>query len=334
MYTSCVSRNLRALQHVLSGQNTDVVQRWRSIVVHSRSAGAAQSEALSATDGGLSQHYSVVLQDKERLKQLLMEWHPHAVIFIPDFSPLELESSELSAAAASIVADAEAVSELCSDLNIWTLLLSSDQVFDGLAPPYAPNVTTHPVNAAGQLCTQLEVVVRRMQADAGILRIPVHTYWSPSNPVATLPAGSSPSDRCGDVLLQLLGEALSAARATAVPIDNSAIIYPTSVFDVASVCVGLLDRKLLHCGLYGTWHWSGKEGFTLHQLVTAVAEKLGWPKEQISRLQPAVSDTKTDRRLATVAIEVMGLQPPTNVQTPKGSQLLWDIARCFESDKC
>jgi hypothetical protein len=82
---------------------------------------------------------------------------------------------------------------------------------------------------------------------------------------------------------------------------------------VALVCRGLAERKLEHCGLYGTWHWSSPEQFTEYSLAKLIASVLNVPHDHLS---PSKESTSTfpvphDARLNCIALQVMGLGKST-----------------------
>ncbi len=92
-----------------------------------------------------------------------------------------------------------------------------------------------------------------------------------------------------------------------VTLDDWQIRYPTFAEDVAVVCRGLSERKLEHCGLYGTWHWSGTDKFTCYTLAVEIAKIMGKPHDHIQPNKTPSPTAPHDAQLNCIALSVMGL---------------------------
>lgn len=103
--------------------------------------------------------------------------------------------------------------------------------------------------------------------------------------------------------------AQNVVRGRGLALDDNRIIYPTYAEDVALVCVALAERKIQRCGLYGTWHWSGSEGFTRYKLAQAIAAHFH-KSCQITALQEG---NASNIQLNCIALEMMGMG---NEKTP------------------
>lgn len=182
------------------------------------------------------------------------------------------------------------LSALSREFNAWFLHISTDYVFDGKNPPYSTNSETNPLNEYGRLKLEAELVVWKNQHDAGVLRVPV-LY----GPVEYLDESSVTS------------LAKFVLERKPVEIDDWQLRYPTFVDDVAAVCLGLSERKLEHCGLYGTWHLSGSERFTKYQIAVEIAKLFNQPHDHISPKKQPNPKFPEDAQLNCVAIEMMGL---------------------------
>jgi len=190
------------------------------------------------------------------------------------------------------------LSKLSREYNAWFLYISTDYVFDGKNPPYSTNSETNPVNEYGRMKREAELAVWKNQHDAGVLRVPV-LY----GPVEYLEESAVTS------LAKFVKERKP------VEIDDLQFRYPTFVDDVASVCVGLSERKLEHCGLYGTWHLSGVEKFTKYEIALEIGKLFELPTDHISSKKEANPKIPQNAQLNCVAIELMGLRKKTSFST-------------------
>jgi len=186
------------------------------------------------------------------------------------------------------------LSKISSENGSWFIFISTDYVFDGKHPPYATNAETNPVNSYGKLKRDAELVVWKNQSDAGVLRVPV-LYGQVENLEES-------------AVTTLLKFVLDKKP---VEIDDWQARYPTLVDDVASVCLGLSERKLEHCGLYGTWHMAGPEKFTKYQIAVELAKIFELPHDHIVPTKIENPKVPHDAQLNCVALDVMGLRKKT-----------------------
>lgn len=92
------------------------------------------------------------------------------------------------------------------------------------------------------------------------------------------------------------------------------IIYPTLASDVAFVLRQLSERKVAHCGLYGTWHWSGSVGYTRYQLALKLAASLNISNPLIKPTNSiSQSQNPRDAALYCVALQVMNIGKNTSI---------------------
>jgi len=187
------------------------------------------------------------------------------------------------------------LSKICTELSAWFLFISTDYVFDGKNPPYATNSETNPLNAYGKMKREAEHIVWKNQHDAGVLRIPI-LY----GPVEYLEESA---------VTVLLKSVLS--KEPEVEVDNLNIRYPTFVDDVASACFGLSERKLEHCGLYGTWHLSGADKYTKYEMAVEIAKLFDLPHNHLKPVVLQNPKTPQNAQLNCIAIDVMGLRKKT-----------------------
>jgi len=187
------------------------------------------------------------------------------------------------------------LSKLCTELSAWFLFISTDYVFDGKNPPYATNAETNPLNTYGKMKREAELIIWKNQHDAGILRVPV-LY----GPVENL------EESAVTILLKSI-----LSKESEVQIDNLQIRYPTNVNDVTNACFGLAQRKLEHCGLYGTWHLCGPDKFTKYEMAIEIAKILELPYDHLKPSFVPNPKIPLNAQLNCIAIEVMGLRKKT-----------------------
>lgn len=187
------------------------------------------------------------------------------------------------------------LAQLCKKLQCWLLFVSSDYVFDGVAPPYTERAPTNPINEYGVQKRDAELVAREADWGCGVLRVPL-LYGA--------------VDHLDDSNVSHLVALLLERKP--VSFDNVQIRFPTFVDDVAHVMLKLSEQKLEHCGLSGVWHWSGNEGMTMYQLVLKMAHAL---RLDASHVSPSVTP-KTD-----------GVRRPHNCQLDVTTLALMGIAK-------
>ncbi|MDD5707994.1 MAG: SDR family oxidoreductase [Kiritimatiellae bacterium] len=169
--------------------------------------------------------------------------------------------------------------------GIWMLLLSTDYVFDGLAPPYAEDAATHPLNDYGISKRDAELALWAATSDAGVLRVPIlygeiNDYAESAVTAGIVPALLDPASR-------------------SVRCDAWATRFPTSTDDVAVTIRQMLAHRLHAADLRGTFHWSGNEPMTKYDMAVTMARILG----------------------RDPAILVADPRPPGGAVRPKNSQL-------------
>ncbi len=147
----------------------------------------------------------------------------------------------------------------------WLIHISTDYVFDGTNPPYAPEDAPNPLNAYGRSKLASEEAVRDYGADFCILRVPIlygHIESLDESPVTVIAAE------------------LLAGNST--QFDNWATRYPTHTADVAFVLRQMIDHKIANSRFAGLCHWSGSEPYTKFGMAQVFCDIMGIPKETIT----------------------------------------------------
>jgi dTDP-4-dehydrorhamnose reductase len=144
----------------------------------------------------------------------------------------------------------------------FMLLISTDYVFDGTEPPYKPNSEPRPLNLYGQTKWQAEQALWASGHNGGVLRVPV--LYGRTDDLA---------ESAVTVLVDAVRKA-AADGAEPVSVDAWAKRVPTLVDDVAIAVRQLCERRLRHCALSGTWHWSGPDVLTKYDMARIMADVL------------------------------------------------------------
>jgi len=251
--------------------------------------------AFSRSKDGDSHRRKCDITDVNQISAIVKEVKPDVIIHCvaerrPDKVDADLEKARLLN-----VTVTDNLSKISRENDSWIIFISTDYVFDGKHPPYAPNAETNPLNAYGKMKREAELVLWKNQSDAGIIRVPM-LYGQ----VESL------NESAVTILANLLLDK------TPVEVDNLQKRYPTLVDDVAHVCVGLSERKLEHCGLYGTWHMSNPERYTKYEMVTEIASMFGLSSDHIKPTQNENAKIPYNSELNCIALDVMGLRRKTS----------------------
>jgi len=143
--------------------------------------------------------------------------------------------------------------------NAWLIFISTDYVFDGVTPPYQPGALTNPLNCYGRSKRDGELAVWAETSDACVLRVPI-LYGT--------------VERLDESAVTSLVMQMRAAAGEPLAFDDWATRYPTLVDDVAVVLRQMIERRLAHADLRGTFHWSGAEPFTKFAMARIMAKLL------------------------------------------------------------
>jgi S-adenosylmethionine synthetase len=142
----------------------------------------------------------------------------------------------------------------------WLIYLSTDYVFDGVTPPYAPEAPTNPLNFYGRSKRDGELAVWAETADACVLRVPI-LYGE--------------VERLEESAVTDLARQIRVAHGAPLTIEDWATRYPTCVTDVAVVLRQMIQHRLQHPEFRGTFHWSGTEAFTKYTMARVIADSFG-----------------------------------------------------------
>ena len=223
----------------------------------------------------------VDLCDPAQVEGVLDEFKPTVVVHSAAERRPDVVENQGDKTKALNVSATQRLANLCNQRNIYLLYISTDYVFDGKDPPYAPNAPTNPLNAYGQSKLDGEQEVLKYPS-LGILRVPI-LY--------------GPIEYLGESAVTTLFSGVMDSSKPANMCDYQQR-YPTHVTNCGQVCVGLAGRYLsgpttsttTPGPAAGIWHYSGKELFTKYRMAVAMAEVFGMSKDH---LVPVKEPSKT-----------------------------------------
>ena len=176
----------------------------------------------------------------------------------------------------------------------WLVFLSTDYVFDGVTPPYAPTAPTNPLNLYGRSKRDGELAVWAATSDAAVLRVPL-LYGD--------------VERLDESVVTDIARQVKEAQGKPLTLEDWATRFPTLVDDVAAVLRQMIERRLAHPDFRGTFHWSGGESFTKFGMGRVIAKTLGAPAEALvpDPRPPAGAPRPRDCRLDCADLERLNI---------------------------
>jgi dTDP-4-dehydrorhamnose reductase len=203
------------------------------------------------------------LTDSVALRQLMQQVQPDAVIHTAALSSPNACQSEPDLSYRVNVAASWEMAELCAAAGIPCVFTSSEQVFDGLNPPYRETDPACPINLYGEHKLAAEVGMLERCPDVVICRMP-------------LMFGAAPT---ADSFIQPWIKALRTGRS--IDLFTDEIRNPVSGMDAAQgIFLALANVK-------GIIHLGGKERLSRYQIGQVLAEVLQLPTEHLNPCQQA-----------------------------------------------
>ncbi|KAN0131652.1 hypothetical protein V8E53_010494 [Lactarius tabidus] len=155
---------------------------------------------------------------------------------------------------------------LAKELSFTLVLISTDYVFDGTSPPYAPSAQTNPLNLYATSKRDAELAALDVRdARVAVLRVPILYGPAPSN-----------ADSAVNILLDVVRD----QSGKQYRMDHYQTRFPTNVLDVASFLVRLAQRPR-DARLPPVIHYSAEEPFTKYEICLVFARILGVPHAHI-----------------------------------------------------
>lgn len=172
---------------------------------------------------------------------------------------------------------------LAKSLGFTLVYISTDYVFDGKTPPYAPTAVTNPLQAYGKTKRDGELeVLKAGKDDASVVVLRVPVLYGPA---------AKNTDSAINILIDVVGD----QSGKTYKMDHWAQRYPTNVGDIANFLVRLSAYKEL-IPPSRILHYSGDERFTKYDICLKFAEILGLPHHHIIADDRPPSDVDATKR--------------------------------------
>ncbi len=244
------------------------------------------------------------LTEERSVALFFAHFRPDVVIHLAAERRPDIVDTDLERARAINVDATQIIARECAKRGVFLLLISTDYVFDGSAPPYFPNSPVHPLNEYGRMKLEAERVAETalsgiVRASGGrsvgaVLRIPI-LY----GPVGYLEESS------------VTEIALALKSTEPRNIEHWAHRYPAHVDDVSTAIMAIVEacmQRTAACGPFPRFLLSGKEAYTKYEMAKAMAAALGI---DASHIRPDPSPPKgaprpRDCRMDTSLLESLG----------------------------
>jgi len=185
------------------------------------------------------------------------------------------------------------LAEVAEEIGARILFMSTDYVFDGTAPPYAPDSETNPLNLYGKSKLDGERTILSLASHACVLRVPIlygEVEYLEETPITLI--------------------AKSLKKDVPQKIDNWAIRYPTHVDDVALAIRRIVKHWVEDPKLGGIYHWSAAEAYTKYDMARLMAPIIGADEDKIlaDDTPPPGAPRPKDSHLDTSRLESLGMR--------------------------
>jgi len=148
------------------------------------------------------------------------------------------------------------LAQLCKELNIWFVLVSTDYVFDGTKPPYKESAEVNPLNFYGQSKSAAEEIILAVSKLHSVIRVPV-LYGD--------------VEYLAESAITVIAEQIN--NSATCSLDHWAIRYPTHVEDIALTLADMIN-KLTPESRGGIFHLSADTAYTKYETALIFAQLL------------------------------------------------------------
>jgi len=202
------------------------------------------------------------LNDSTAVNQHIMQVHPHALIHTAAYTNVDRAEAEREVAFAVNAAVPALLADLCLELDIPMIHISTDYVFDGQKGPYAESDPCHPHGSYAESKYAGEKAVLDSGAKVIVVR-----------PNVMYGHGVDLKSSFVDWLVkELRGN-------NPVNIVDDQYNNPTYARRLSQVI-----RKLLERDAWGIWHFGSKEVISRYSFALKIADNFGLPSELINAI--------------------------------------------------
>ncbi|MCK5831837.1 MAG: dTDP-4-dehydrorhamnose reductase [Methylococcales bacterium] len=204
----------------------------------------------------------VEITDKESLKETLIQCAPHAVINASAYTAVDLAETEQDAAYLINATAVGNLAEVCADLSVHLVHVSTDFVFGGKnGVPYLPNEPYEPLGVYGESKAQGEKLMTQIMSDQSCI---IRTSW----------VYSSHGNNFVKTMLRLMAEKPELG------VISDQIGSPTYAKGLAKACFTAAVNKVT-----GIHHWSDAGVASWYDFAVAIQE-IGLSKKILDKAIP------------------------------------------------
>eukprot|EP00164_Ancoracysta_twista_P000753 GFYU01000990.1.p1 GENE.GFYU01000990.1~~GFYU01000990.1.p1 ORF type:complete len:301 (+),score=61.05 GFYU01000990.1:45-947(+) len=268
--------------------------------------------AFSRTGNGL---VKCDLTNADEVEKVLSELKPTCIIHCAAERRPDVVSKEADKTKAINVGATETLARLAEKLSSFLVYVSTDYVFDGSSPPYAPTDAPNPLNEYGVSKLDGEKTVMATSPNASVLRLPV-LYGE--------------VESLDESAVLVVAKQVLAGKPAAV--DNWGVRYPTHVEDVAVAILRLIqthgsDSSKVTGKIF---HFSNSEKLSKYEQAQIMGQVLQVPVDHLSADNnpppgaPRPKDTHLDATTLREAVAANGeLQHTPFLQALQGLLPRW-----------
>ncbi|KAI1794474.1 NAD(P)-binding protein [Ganoderma leucocontextum] len=224
------------------------------------------------------------LVDAEATEHIFTEFKPNWVIHCAAERRPDVAEKDPEATRKINVSVPESLARLSKKLKFKLVYISTDYVFDGTSPPYAPSAVPNPLNLYGITKRDGETAVLGVSgAQSIVLRVPVlYNILFFCIPDCTLIKenryGPAPNNK--DSAVNILLDVVADQSGKEYKMDHFATRFPTNVLDIADFLVRLTTLPPSPA-IPPILHYSAAEPFTKYEMCLIFAKILGVPHGHI-----------------------------------------------------
>lgn len=240
-------------------------------------------------------YYNIDISDFENFNDLIHQTQPDAIIHTAAITNVDLCETEQELCRKVNVDAVQNLANICDELNIHLIHLSTDFIFDGKAGPYDEEAEANPLSFYGHSKNDAEKAVFAMKAPWAILR-------------TVLVFGITDNMSRSNIVLWVKN---SLNEGKTINVVNDQYRTPTLAEDLAQACILAAHQKAT-----GIFNISGPDMMNIYELATRVADYFHLDKSLINATdssslnQPAKRPPVTGFNIQK-AKEILGYQPHT-----------------------
>jgi len=259
------------------------------------------------------------LTDESAVALFFARYSPDVVVHLAAERRPDVVDTALPKAQAINVDATQIIARECAKHKVFLLLISTDYVYDGSAPPYYPSSSVHPLNAYGRMKLESEYVAE--MALSGAVRL---SGGHAVGAVLRIPILYGPIESLQESAVTEVALALKSSSPRKV--EHWARRYPAHVDDVSSAIISVVDECLNGEGSFGPFPrflLSGDRAYTKYEMAHIMAKALGLDTSHLlpDPSPPAGAPRPRDCRMDTSLLESLGWRQKKEFESEIGGIL-------------